>query len=222
MARGLAGGRAWEMNFEDPLRDLMLSTHTCTPRCGCSGDFVITPRAISRWIDEFGVEFGHVALGQVDALLSAGQAGGSAWLLRWRVAIDEALRADIADAEADRATARRRVREARMRWAERERRAIGAARQYPAWRAAKVAAARAASKRRRANDDGTRARAYAETEAARRVIMTVEDACRLQDPAHRAAAASRRAAEDAVSEAERRLKRARAAKPVRDEVRAAV
>lgn len=94
--------------IEDPLWDLMLSTHSCHPGCGCGGDFFIKPLLISRWLDEFGEEFGRIALRQVDDLLAMGPSMEGAvvdqrfrrfsapetvttWLQRWRSAISVAL-----------------------------------------------------------------------------------------------------------------------------------
>src|ERR671913_201843 len=94
--------------IEDPLWDLMLSTHGCVPSCGCDADFAIEPNVIRGWIEEFGEEFARVALGQVDELLGQGPSIQDAvgkqrnhwfrepetvteWLTRWRVAIAEAL-----------------------------------------------------------------------------------------------------------------------------------
>ena len=215
--------------IEDLLSDLMLSTHTCTPGCGCEGDFVITAATVTHWLDDFGEEFGRIALAQVDALLAKGPdvelvidrcraaAPGttSTWLLRWRAAIDEALRdfslADLPTVEdAQRACelARTGASKARRRLDEREQRVRDAARQDPRWLAAEQAVQRAWAKRPYQADEGTRAEALADIEAAKQIMAPIEEACRARLPEHRDAVQRLRAAEIAWAEAEQRLKRA--------------
>lgn len=216
--------------IEDPLSDLMLSTHTCTPSCGCEGDFVITAARVTHWLDDFGEEFGRIALGQVDELLAKGPnvelvidrcraapvGTASGWLLRWRAAIDEALRAfslaDLPTVEgAHRACelARKGVDKARRRLDEREQRVRDAARQDPRWLAAEQAVHRAWAKRPSQADESTRVKAMAEIEAAKQIMAPIEEVCRARLPEHRDAVERLRAAEIAWAVAGQRLKRAR-------------
>lgn len=218
--------------IDDPLWDLMLSTHGCTPSCGCNADFHIDPRAIGGWIDDFGEDFTRFALRQVDGLLVHGRAieeavgvqrnqpfrpheTVTAWLLHWRLAIEQALRdflaedvPPVAEAEATRAAARDALFAARRRWTEREQRAIEAAKQDPNWGAAEQVQRRAMRRLLRIKAEDAKAKPRAALSSARAVMDPVEEACRAQDPDHAASAQALWAAQSALLEAERRLRRA--------------
>jgi hypothetical protein len=218
--------------IEDPLWDLMLSTHTCTPGCGCDGDFVIGPETTSYWIDELGEEFGRFALRQVDELLTKGpgieqevaaqRCKGfrppetvTSWLLRWRSAIEDGLRASAAaevlpldEARAADEAARRDEFEARQRWNDREWIALEAAGQDPRWRAAHEVVKLELRKQFRRGDYEAKAESLYKVEVAAQIMRPIEEACRARDPEHRAAAQRLEAAQLARLEAERRLMRA--------------
>ena len=223
--------------IDDPLWDLMLSTHGCDPSCGCDADFHIDPRGIGGWIDDFGEDFARAALRQLDDLIARGRsiedAVGlqrnrlfrppetvTAWLLRWRPAIERALRdflaedvPAVAEAEATRAAASDDLAAARQRWREREQLATYAAREDPRWSATEQEQRRALRKLlklRQPRDPATEAKLKSVLESARAVMAPIEEACRARDPQHAAAARELRAAESALAEAERRLRRATA------------
>jgi hypothetical protein len=222
--------------IENPLSDLMLSTHTCTPSCGCDGDFVVTADSIGPWLDEFGEEFGRIALRQVDDLLAKGPSlepevisfrnkrfkppeTSMTWLTRWRVAIEEALRQlalaevlTVEDAEAVCEVARANLYRARCRLSEREQVVRGVARQNPEWCAAEERRNRA-WKKRRTRREARRAKAEAELEASQQVMKPIEDALRAGDAGYQDAVRGIQAAELALFEAQRGVLRAKSAKP---------
>jgi hypothetical protein len=220
--------------IDDPLWDLMLCTHGCTPECGCEADFSIEPDAIGGWIDDFGEEFARFALKQLDSLIARGREIQDAvaqqrcrrfrapetvteWLLRWRPAIETALHdflteevPTMADAEATCNAARDAV-HAKRRWlSEREQLSTEAFRRDPQWISASKAWTRAfrrLQKARRARDPAAEAGSQAELDSARALMAPIEDAARSQDPEHAIAKHRLRDAELAELEARRKLGR---------------
>lgn len=222
-------------DIDEPLWDLMCSTHSCHPDCGCDGDFYISADAVASWLDDFGEEFGRLALAQVDERVAgAGPADfwskrGPTWWPQWRAAIEEGLRRFLAadtptveEAAVARAAADEHLSRARRWFRAAEQRALESARQDPAWQDADRAARRAlltSLKVQRSFDQGPavqaiRAKASAEIDAAAKVTTPIEDACRANDSGCREAAEQVRAAEAAASEASRRLRRAMTAAAV--------
>lgn len=144
----------------------------------------------------------------------------TAWLLRWRPAIEQALRdflaediPAVADAEAARAAASDALVAARQRWREREQLGMYAAREDPHWAASEEEQRRALRKLRELRhprDPAAEATLKSDLESARAVMAPIEEASRARDPQHAAAARELRAAESALAEAERRLRRATA------------